>query len=206
MIVPRKLFWRADPRSGENPRDVLIAAPDLYERLLSKTDRRAIRIGTSSPRRLENLKSLLPDLLPYEGEKQKIEFVDLRGNVNTRMKRLHPHLNDNRSSLDAIVLAAAGINRLLQSAESKAEILELMNGCRVMMLPILENPTAPGQGALAVECRRNDTELYEVLHKALHCEETERQVKVEREMLSAWGGRRLPFEARGDGFEFSGTG
>jgi hydroxymethylbilane synthase len=83
------------------------------------------RVGTGSPRRVAQLKSLRPDL----------EVVDLRGNVDTRLGRV------NGDDLDAVVLAAAGLTRL-DRLDAVTELLELADW-----------PTAPGQGALALEVR-----------------------------------------------------
>jgi len=86
------------------------------------------RVGTGSPRRRAQLLALRPDL----------DVVDLRGNVDTRLARV------STGNLDAVVLAAAGLARLGRSAE----MTDLLDTGR--MLP------APGQGALAVECRAVD--------------------------------------------------
>ena len=83
------------------------------------------RVGTGSPRRVAQLKSLRPDL----------DVVDLRGNVDTRLARV------NADDLDAVVLAAAGLTRLGR-LDAVTELLELADW-----------PTAPGQGALAIEVR-----------------------------------------------------
>ena len=83
------------------------------------------RVGTGSPRRVAQLKALRPDL----------EVVDLRGNVDTRLGRV------NADDLDAVVLAAAGLTRLGR-LDAVTEFLELSAW-----------PTAPGQGALALEVR-----------------------------------------------------
>lgn len=83
------------------------------------------RVGTGSPRRVAQLKSLRPDL----------DVVDLRGNVDTRLARV------NADDLDAVVLAAAGLTRLGR-LDAVTQLLELADW-----------PTAPGQGALAIEVR-----------------------------------------------------
>lgn len=82
-------------------------------------------VGTGSPRRRAQLKAVRPDL----------ELVDLRGNIDTRLAKV------TQDQLDAVVLAAAGLNRV---GISEA-ITELLNFD--LMLP------APGQGALAIESR-----------------------------------------------------
>ena len=84
------------------------------------------RIGTGSPRRIAQLRAARPDLTA----------VDIRGNVDTRLGKVET------GELDAVILAAAGLGRLGRTDA----ITEL--------LPLEEWPTAPGQGALAIEVRR----------------------------------------------------
>ena len=105
----------------EDPRDVLVARDGLTLGELPAGS----RIGTGSPRRAAQLRALGLDL----------EVVDLRGNVDTRLRAVA----DGR--LDAVVLARAGLLRLGRAGEA-TEVLDPL-----LMLP------APGQGALAVECR-----------------------------------------------------
>lgn len=92
------------------------------------------RVGTGSPRRHAQLRSRRPDL----------EVVDIRGNVDTRLGRIG-------KDLDAVVLAAAGLGRLGRS-DAITELLELSPW-----------PTAPGQGALALETRAGEERLVAVL-------------------------------------------
>ena len=93
------------------------------------------RVGTSSLRRRAQLLAVRPDLT----------ILDLRGNVNTRLAKL------DAGEFDAIVLAAAGLKRL-GLGERIRTILP-----RAMILP------AVGQGALAVECRADDTRIRECI-------------------------------------------
>ncbi len=87
------------------------------------------RVGTSSLRRQAQLKGLRPD----------IETIPLRGNVDTRLRKLAA------GDYDAIILAAAGLNRLGQTAAIR------------QLLPIDVMCPAAGQGALAIEIRAGDT-------------------------------------------------
>ena len=96
------------------------------------------RVGTGSPRRAAQLLS----------RRGHLEIVDIRGNVDTRLGRIVG------GDLDAVVLAAAGLERLGR-AEAVTEYLSL-NGW----------PTAPGQGALALEVRTGEEKLVAALdHK-----------------------------------------
>ncbi|MSX38176.1 MAG: hydroxymethylbilane synthase, partial [Actinobacteria bacterium] len=89
------------------------------------------RVGTGSPRRASQLLAIRPDL----------EIVAVRGNVDTRLRKVSD------GQLDAVVLAHAGLARL-DRLDAVSEVLE-----PDQMLP------APGQGALAVECREVETDL-----------------------------------------------
>lgn len=110
------------------------------------------RVGTGSPRRMAQLRARRPDL----------EVVDIRGNVDTRLGRVSP------DDLDAVVLAAAGLRRLGRTDV----VTEYLDADRW--------PTAPGQGALAVEVRLGDEELVQALDHS----ETRAAVEAEREVLA----------------------
>lgn len=90
------------------------------------------RVGTGSPRRRAQLAARRPDL----------ELVDLRGNIDTRLSRVGS--DDPERALDAILLAAAGLQRI----DRLSAVTEF--------LPLERWPTAPAQGALAVESRVGD--------------------------------------------------
>lgn len=93
------------------------------------------RVGTGSPRRVAQLRALRPDL----------EVVAIRGNADTRLGKV------SGGELDAVVLAYAGLARIGRLG-SVAEVFE-----QDQMLP------APGQGALALECRADRADLVELL-------------------------------------------
>ncbi|NOJ58491.1 hydroxymethylbilane synthase [Arthrobacter sp. 147(2020)] len=93
-------------------------------------------VGTGSPRRAAQLRAARPGL----------DVIDIRGNVDTRLGRVAGLSDSGPGDLDAVVLAAAGLLRLGRDSH----ITELIDP--TVMLP------APGQGALAVECRTSDAE------------------------------------------------
>ena len=129
-------------------RDALCARDDLTLDTLPH----GARVGTGSPRRVAQLRARRPDL----------EIVDLRGNVDTRLGQVAS------GDLDAVVLAAAGLERLGRL------------GAITEFLGIDGWPTAPGQGALAVEVRAGDEKLAKVLDHA-----TSRiMVEAERQTLA----------------------
>jgi hydroxymethylbilane synthase len=111
----------------EDPRDALVVRPGLDARTLAALPQGA-RVGTSSLRRLCQLRALRPDLL----------IEPMRGNVDTRLGRVE------RGDFDAIVLACAGLRRLGHAGRISAA------------LSVEESLPAVGQGALAIECRADD--------------------------------------------------
>jgi hydroxymethylbilane synthase len=125
------------------------------------------RVGTSSPRRRAQLLRLRPDL----------EIVTLRGNVETRLNHVQ------KQAIDGVVLASAGLRRL-----------DLDHHITERLEPPFFLP-AVGQGALAIECRRNEPSIRLLLHP-LDDEASHRAVTVERALLAALdGGCTLPIAA-----------
>lgn len=117
------------------------------------------RVGTSSLRRSAQLLARRPDL----------KVMPVRGNVETRLRKAQ------EGDYDAILLAAAGLERLgLSEHITERVVLEAM-------LP------APGQGALAVQCRRDDVETLGLL-LAIEHPPTRAAVAAERSFLQALGG------------------
>ena len=114
-------------------------------------------IGTSSLRRAAQILNLYPHL--------KIE--NLRGNVDTRLKKL------DAGNFDAIILAAAGLERLGYGGRINQILTEII--------------PAAGQGALAVEIRKDDFEVAEIV-KILNDEKTFAAAKLERDFLNVIGG------------------
>jgi hydroxymethylbilane synthase len=125
------------------------------------------RVGTGSPRRIAQLRHVRPDL----------EIVPLRGNVPTRLAKLKT------LGLDAVMLAAAGLERL-GLADRIAELL-----------PLREFPPSPGQGAMGIQVRAADTELHTMLD-AYGDPATDAAVRAERALLGALhGGCSVPVGA-----------
>jgi hydroxymethylbilane synthase len=94
---------------------------------------------------------------------------------------------DGPKYLDAVVLAFAGIIRLWANPSGQTELIRLLEGVRWMVLPLRECPAAPGQGALAIECRAKDEPVRKIL-SSLHHPATARAVQKERQLLADWGG------------------
>ena len=119
------------------------------------------RVGTSSRRRIAQLLEVRPDVEP----------VELRGNVDTRVSRV---LGEHATH-DAAILAAAGVLRMQRGADV-SEFLD----------PGVFTP-APGQAALAVECREDDLATRAVL-ATIHDGDLAATVEVERAFLKGVGG------------------
>lgn len=164
-----------------NPRDVVLFGPDTPMRLaLGKP----LRIGSSAPRRQQNVPPFLRRALPAPAV--RLDWQEIRGNVDSRVRRLFEAPSSERH-LDAIVLAFAGLIRLWADTEAREALTALLGRVRWMVLPLDHAPAAPAQGALAVECRADDSKTVERL-RPLHHAETAAAVRVERDLLGAWGG------------------
>ena len=160
--LPEGLEVTIFPRR-EDPRDALISR----DRLKLEELPRGAKVGTSSLRRMAQLKATRPDL----------EIASLRGNLDTRLRKL-----DN-GQYDAIILAAAGLRRL----GMEQRITQLLDP--KVMLP------AVGQGALGIEFRSKDTEVRQIL-SSIHHDETAICVKAERAFLAKLeGGCQFPLAA-----------
>lgn len=149
----------------EYPGDVLISRHGLpLDKLPS-----GARVGTSSLRRGAQLRRFRPDL----------EIVPLRGNLNTRLRKLY------ELSLDGIVLAYAGVHRM--GWDDKITQLIPYSVC----LP------AVGQGAIGIEVRGDDPEVMSLVEKLDHFE-SRAAVEAERAMMRKLeGGCQVPIGALG---------
>lgn len=133
---PADLNVAAVPKRAD-ARDALCAREEFTLDTLPQ----GARVGTGSPRRIAQLKARRPDL----------EVVDIRGNIDTRLRRV------TEGDLDAVVLAAAGLERIGRT-DAVTEFLGIDGW-----------PTAPGQGALAIEVRAGEEKLVAALdHKTTH--------------------------------------
>ncbi|MGI6226565.1 MAG: hydroxymethylbilane synthase [Peptococcales bacterium] len=164
-VVPDGLKIAAITKRHD-PRDVLISKNNCNFQLLPE----GASIGTSSLRRKSQLLNVRPDL----------KIIDLRGNLNTRLNRL------TTEDYDAIILAAAGVERL--GWEDK--ITEKLN--YDICLP------AVGQGSIGIETRDNDTEIINIVREA-NDYASELSIRAERALLkSLEGGCQIPIGAIGE--------
>ncbi|MFJ9729087.1 hydroxymethylbilane synthase [Streptomyces sp. NPDC101209] len=152
---PEGLTLAAVPER-EDPRDVIVARDALKFTDLP----RGARIGTGSPRRTAQLNSYA------RSHGLDIRTVPIRGNVDTRIGYVR------NVELDAVVLAAAGLNRIGRSDE----VTDFLSVDTVL--------PAPGQGALAIECAADNADLVAALG-ALDDPFTRAAVTAERSLLAA---------------------
>lgn len=161
-IVPSQFVIASYPKR-EDPRDVILTNDG---KTLDELKENCI-IGTSSPRRLLQISKLKPGAI----------FKDIRGNIDTRIKKL------NSGEYDAIVLAAAGLKRLGKSIPAQS------------FLPVDLCLPAIGQGIIGLECRKDDTGSIEMLRSINH-DVTEIAAKAERMfMFTIGGGCKFPLAA-----------
>jgi hydroxymethylbilane synthase len=181
--------WKDLPVEGR--RDTVIAATleraDPRDVLLVRRDVAAARPGaiavlTSSPRRSAQLEQTLSGLLPWTVD--TVVARPVRGNIPTRLRKLLARDGD------GLIVAKAALDRLLGD-ETPAEISHAVRSaiaeCRWMVLPLRECPTAPAQGALAVEADAARQDVVGTLAAVNH-EATHLAVTLERAILAAQGG------------------
>jgi len=155
----------------EDARDVFISGGTKFQDLPP-----GAKVGSGSPRRIMQLQDFRQDL----------EFVSIRGNLDTRIRKVK------EGELDGIVVAAAGVKRL----KRQSEITEYFSFDRII--------PAIGQGALAIECRKGDRESIRIA-RSVNDDLCEAAVMLEREFMNrVGGGCRVPMACHaylsGEGF------
>ena len=135
----------------EDVRDVLVLRDDVETPKV---------LASGSPRRVAQLRNRFPDT----------KWNEMRGNVETRLKKIALH-----GEADGTILAAAGLKRLG---------IDSFPGLKFEHLPVDEMVPAPGQAAIAVQTREEDEEKFSVLGHP----ETKKAVCLERMVLESMGG------------------
>lgn len=156
----------------EDARDVAIFNSGILNKLQSGTP---ITIGTCSPRREEMATQFLQKALPFFGKAINLTIKPLRGNIDTRLQKLH------NNEFDGIIIAAAGINRLLNSAEDALNIQQLLADKKLLFLPLIECVPAPCQGAIVAEAMASNSFAVTIL--AAIKEETDHNNCVKEKLL-----------------------
>jgi hydroxymethylbilane synthase len=158
-------------------RDVLLVRLDVVRRRPA-----ALNVLSSSPRRAWQLTTSLAPLLPWAtGE---LRMLPVRGNIPTRLNKLLA------GDGDALVVAKAALDRLLSedaAPNTRAAVRTALDACRWMALPLKAFPTAPAQGALAIEVAAHRADVVEAV-RAVNHESTWRAVERERAVLQSFGG------------------
>jgi hydroxymethylbilane synthase len=145
----------------EDPAELILILKDCVDVQQKLSVKFGGIVGTSSNRRRSQLLSFRPDL----------EIEELRGNVQSRIQKLRDE------NYDAIMLAKAGVTRLgLDLSEFHVEELEPTE-----IIP------APAQGALAMQIRESDQELYAAL-QTIHRQDVAEAIGLERRVLKMFGG------------------
>ena len=135
----------------ENPADILVTKQGVNQPKV---------IATGSPRRRAQGSQIFPEA----------QWIELRGNVETRLKKIAQG-----GEAEATLLAAAGLNRLQISQ---------FPGLEFRALSFDEMVPAPGQGAIAVQARSEERSLFQKISN----QTTEHAVRIERSILTAFGG------------------
>lgn len=168
------------PRADE--RDILLVKSANFERIQEKG---LIRLFSSSPRRLFHLPRFCREFLPLNI--QDCEFESVRGNIPTRLRKLIT-----TEAIDGLVMAKAALDRLLQSkqpdiAATRKSLVDDLSLIHWTILPLQVSPPAPAQGAIAVEIRRDRSDLLSLFGK-LNDLKTFSEAQEEREILQKFGG------------------
>jgi len=150
----------------EDPAELLLILKDCVDVTQKLSLKTGAMVGTSSNRRKAQLLALRPEL----------NIEDLRGNVPTRIQKLRDE------NYDAIVLAKAGVNRLgIDLSEFHVEVIDTTE-----LVP------SPAQGALGIQIRETDHELFDLLQQLNHPATVE-EIAVERKVLNLFeGGCHMP--------------
>ena len=163
----------------EDSRDIIFIKKSSVDH---KTPKK-ITVMTSSPRRRYGLEQRLNQIIPIKIK--QLEFRDLRGNIDTRLKKFI------ESDDDAIIVAKAAIDRLMASddidATFKTRIEYCFSSCRWIILPLSLFPTAAAQGAIGIESRIDNKKLLKIIDK-INNKADYKDVQIERKIISKFGG------------------
>lgn len=150
----------------EDPSELLLILKESVDTTQKFNLKADAVVGTSSNRRKSQLLAFRPDF----------SIKDLRGNVNTRIRKLR------EKGYDAIMIAKAGVKRI------EIDLSDL----HVEEISPVEFVPAPAQGVLAIQIRESDSELFQAL-QSIHNKEVAETIGVERKILNLFeGGCHMP--------------
>jgi hydroxymethylbilane synthase len=127
----------------DDTRDIAVFRADVLHKIAQG---KSLVMGTCSPRREDMAMDFLRRAVPSANGQVSITVSPIRGNVETRLRKLDEGL------YDGTILATAGLNRLLESAEDAPMVRALLKDKKTMLLPLVECVPAPCQGAIVAEC------------------------------------------------------
>tara|TARA_B100001123_G_C15339800_1_gene1034352 strand:- start:720 stop:2249 length:1530 start_codon:yes stop_codon:yes gene_type:complete len=161
-------------------RDIIFIKKTTIKKLPNK---KSVTVLSSSPRRCYNLTNFLENYLPF---KKKIKFINIRGNIPTRFKKYF------NGEGDILVVAKAAVDRFLLNRKKDINknsllIKNIINKSKWMIVPLSQNPSAPGQGALAIEVLKKNKKITNII-KSINHKTTYDCVVNERKKLSKYGG------------------
>jgi hydroxymethylbilane synthase len=138
----------------DDVRDIALFNPTILEKI-SRGE--SILIGTCSPRREAMAVDFLSRALPAASGRVSITVKPIRGNVETRLRKL------DEGQYDGTILATAGLNRLLSAPDSREIVFRLLAQKRRMLLPLVECTPAPCQGAIVAEAAPHNAFALQVM-------------------------------------------
>tara|TARA_Y100000590_G_scaffold10854_2_gene13372 strand:- start:10884 stop:12413 length:1530 start_codon:yes stop_codon:yes gene_type:complete len=161
-------------------RDILFIKKQTIKNISKKS---TITVLSSSPRRCYNLTTFLKNYLPF---KKKIKFKDIRGNIPTRFKKF------NNNEGDILIVAKVAVDRffLNKNKKNNKHILlmkNIINISKWMIVPLSQNPAAPGQGGLAIEVLKKNKKIINII-KSINDTKTYDCIINERKRLGKFGG------------------
>ena len=162
-----------------DPRDIVIFNATILEKIRNK---QTITIGTSSLRRQHQAIPFLKRALPaFDASVPTLRAKTIRGNVDSRLRQLK------NNDFDGIIIASAGLNRLLNSTENSDLIQSYLADTKHFFLPLVECAPAPAQGALLAECVVTNIAAVEILKKVNNIK-LANELAQERNAVRAYGG------------------
>ena len=168
------------PRADQ--RDLLLVKKSDFAKIKSQG---RVKIFSSSPRRAYNLTSFLKDVLPFS--QAEVSFESVRGNILTRVRKMIES-----TEVSGLIVAKAALDRLLTAPhpefqEGKVTLREYIRQVEWMALPLIVNPNAAAQGALAVEVASHRAELFNLL-SSINNPDSYQTAEEERKILASFGG------------------
>jgi hydroxymethylbilane synthase len=161
----------------DDVRDIALFNPGIIGKINAGE---TLVIGTCSPRREAMAIDFLSRALPGMDGRVSITVKPIRGNVETRLRKL------DEGQYDGTILATAGLNRLLSDPGSRDLVHALLADKRRMLLPLVECTPAPCQGAIVAEAAPHNMEAIRVL-EAIGDPELTRLCMLERRVALGYG-------------------